>query len=57
MIAGRSAPYVPRFIAARQLPTRYLAAVMAGAVPVLRLIERVVSMHEERNQLRRAKQH
>jgi hypothetical protein len=42
VIAGRSAPYVPRFIAARQLPTRYLAAVMAGAVPVLRLIERVI---------------
>jgi hypothetical protein len=42
IIWGRSAPFFPRFITARQLPTRYLAAVMARAVPVLRRIERVI---------------
>jgi hypothetical protein len=42
VIAGRAAPFFPRFIAARQLPTRYLAAVIARAVPILRRIERII---------------
>ena len=35
----------------------YGQAKATGVSQILRLIERVVSMHEERNQLRRAKQH
>jgi hypothetical protein len=42
IVLGRAAPYIPRFIASRQLPTRYLAPVLARAVPVLRRVERIV---------------
>jgi hypothetical protein len=42
VIAGRSAPFFPRFIAARPLPSRYLAAGVARTVPVLRRVERIV---------------
>jgi len=42
MIAGRSAATFPRFISARPLPTRHLAALMQRAVPVLRYLETIV---------------
>ena len=42
MIGGRPAPVFPRSIAARPLPTRYFAAVVRRAVPVLRCLERVI---------------
>jgi hypothetical protein len=42
MIAGRPAPVFPRFIAARPLPTRHLAALVQRAVPVLRNLEKVI---------------
>ena len=42
MIAGRSAPVFPRFIATRPLPTRHLAALVQRAVPVLRYFEKVI---------------
>jgi hypothetical protein len=42
VLAGRAAPYIPRFITNRQLPTRYLAPVLAGASAALRRIERVI---------------
>ena len=42
MIAGRSAPVFPRFIATRPLPTRHLAALVQRAVPVMRYLERVI---------------
>jgi hypothetical protein len=42
MMAGRSAASFPRFISARPLPTRHLAALMQRAVPVLRYLETIV---------------
>ena len=42
MIAGRPAPFFPRFIADRPLPTRHLAALVQRAVPVLRYLEKVI---------------
>jgi hypothetical protein len=42
VLAGRTAPFIPRFIANRHLPTRLLAPVLVAAVAVLRLIERVI---------------
>jgi hypothetical protein len=42
MIAGRSAPVFPRFITARSLPTRYLFALGARSIPVLRYLENAV---------------
>ena len=42
MIAGRPAPVFPRWIAARPLPTRHLAALVQRAVPVLRYLEKAI---------------
>jgi hypothetical protein len=42
VLFGREAPYFPRFVATRQMPTRYLAGALTRAVPLLRSIERVV---------------
>jgi hypothetical protein len=42
MIAGRSAPIYPRWIAARPLPRRHLGAVVQRAIPMLRYLERTV---------------
>ncbi len=42
MIAGRAAPVFPRWIAARPLPTRHLAALVQRAVPVMRYLEKVI---------------
>jgi hypothetical protein len=42
VLFGRAAPFFPRFIATRQLPSRYLAAVLTRAVPVLCRVERVI---------------
>ena len=42
VLAGRAAPFIPRFIANRKLPTRYLAPVLAGAAAVLQRVERVI---------------
>jgi len=42
MIAGLSAPIFSRGIAARSFPTRHLAALVQRAVPVLRLLEKMV---------------
>jgi len=42
MIAGRPSPVFPRFITARPLPTRHLAALVQRAVPVLRFLEKVI---------------
>jgi hypothetical protein len=42
VVMGRSTPYIPRFIATRQLPSRYLAPILARAAPVLRRIEHLV---------------
>src|SRR5271169_6486127 len=42
MIAGRPAPTFPRWIAARDLPTQHLGAVMQRAIPMLRYLEKAV---------------
>lgn len=42
MIAGWPAPVFPRRIATRPLPTRYLAALVQRAVPVLRYLEKMI---------------
>ena len=42
MIVGRPAPVFPRWIAARPLPTRYLAALVQRAVPMLRYLEKAI---------------
>ena len=42
MIVGRPAPVFPRRISNRPLPTRYFAALVQRAVPVLRYLERIV---------------
>jgi hypothetical protein len=42
MIVGRPAPFFPRCIAARPLPTRHLAALVQRAVPVLRYLEKAI---------------
>jgi hypothetical protein len=42
MIAGQPAPVFPRRIAARPLPTPYLAALVQRAVPVLRYLEKAI---------------
>jgi hypothetical protein len=42
MIAGRSAPIFPRWIANRSLPTKHLGAVVQRAISVLKFLERVV---------------
>ena len=42
MIVGKPAPVFPRWIAARPLPTRHLAALVQRAVPVLRYLETAI---------------
>jgi len=42
MIAGRSAPAFPRFVTAPSLPTRYLVALGARSIPVLRYLENAI---------------
>jgi hypothetical protein len=42
MIAGRSAPVFPRWIADRPLPTKHLGAVVQHAISVLKYLEKVV---------------
>jgi hypothetical protein len=42
MIAGRSAPVFPRWIADRPLPTKHLGAVAQRAMSVLKHLEKVV---------------
>jgi hypothetical protein len=42
MIAGRSAPIFPRWIADRPLPTKHLGTVMVRAISVLKYLENVV---------------
>jgi hypothetical protein len=42
MMSGRSAPVFPRRISNRPLPTRYLAALVQRAVPVLSYLEKIV---------------
>ena len=42
MIAGQAVPVFPRWIAARPLPTRHLAALVQRAVPALRYLEKVI---------------
>ena len=42
MIGGQPAPFFPRRITARPLPTRHLAALVQRAVPVLRYLEKVI---------------
>ena len=42
MVAGQSAPVFPRRIAARPLPTWYLAVVVQHAAPVLRYLEKMI---------------
>ena len=42
MIAGRTAPVFPRWIADRPLPTKHLGAVVQRAISVLKYIEKVV---------------
>jgi hypothetical protein len=42
MITGKPAPVFPRRIAARPLPTKYLAAVLQRSVPVLRYLEHMI---------------
>jgi hypothetical protein len=42
MIAGRSAPIFPRWIADRPMPTKHLGTVVVRAVSVLKYLEKVV---------------
>jgi len=42
MMSGRSAPVFPRRISNRPLPTRYFAALVQRAVPVLSYLEKIV---------------
>lgn len=42
MVLGRDSPTVPRFLASRQIPTRYVAGLLARAVPMLQHIETVI---------------
>lgn len=42
MIVGRPAPTFPRWIAARNLPTQHLGAVVQRAIPMLRYLEKAV---------------
>jgi len=42
MIAGRSAPVFPRWIADRPLPTKHLGAVVQRAISVLKYLEKAV---------------
>jgi hypothetical protein len=42
MVANRSSPVFPLWIACRPLPTRYLAALVQRAVPVLRNLEKII---------------
>jgi len=42
MAAGRGAPFFPRWIAARPLPTRHLGVVVKYAITVLRFFEKAV---------------
>ena len=42
MLAGRSAPVFPRWIADRPLPTKHLGAVVQRAISVLKYLEKVV---------------
>jgi hypothetical protein len=42
MIAGRSEPFVPNFIAVRRLPTRHLLQLGRRAIPVLKNLEKAV---------------
>ena len=42
MIAGRSAPTFPRRLTTRPIPTRRLAGLVQRAVPILRVLEKVI---------------
>ncbi len=42
MIVGRSAPFFPRSIADRPLPTRHLGIVVTRAIAVLRFLEETI---------------
>ena len=42
MIAGRSAPVFPRWIADRPMPTKHLGPVVQRAISVLKYLEKVV---------------
>jgi hypothetical protein len=42
MIVGKPAPVFPRWIVARPLPTRHLAALVQRAVPVLKYLEKAI---------------
>jgi hypothetical protein len=42
MLAGRSAPVFPRWVADRPLPTKHLGAVVQRAISVLKYLEKVV---------------
>jgi exopolysaccharide synthesis protein ExoD len=42
MLAGRSAPIFPRWIADRPLPTKHLGTVVVRAISVLKYLEKVV---------------
>ena len=42
MMSGRSSPVFPRRIATRPLPTRYFAALVQRAVPVLSYLEKII---------------
>jgi hypothetical protein len=42
MIVGKPAPTFPRCVDARPLPTRYFAALLRRAIPVLRHLERMI---------------
>lgn len=42
MVAGHPCPKLPSWIAARPLPSRSLSAILQRAIPVLKLVERIV---------------
>ena len=42
MIAGRTTPVFPRWIAARPLPTQHLGALVERAIPMLRYLEKAI---------------
>jgi hypothetical protein len=42
MILGKPAPTFPRWVAARPLPTRYIAALLRRVIPVLRFVEQMI---------------
>jgi hypothetical protein len=42
MILGKPAPTFPRWVAARPLPTRYIAALLRRVIPVLGFVEQMI---------------